>query len=71
MDERIYKDEDELWYYRTRGNHSVGPFDSHLLAQQALEKKIRGWGGPSLPRAVWPRHFQASRLFRRSATRHP
>ena len=70
MDERIYQDENELWHYKTRGNHAVGPFDSQLLAQQALQKQIQSWSGRSLPRAAWPRHLQPSRIFRRSATRH-
>jgi hypothetical protein len=68
VSERIFQDEDEQWYYRTRGNHAIGPFPNQHLAEQALAKKIRSWAGRADPKAVWPRHLQPSRIWRRSGT---
>ena len=70
VDERIYKGDNEQWYYRARGNHSVGPFESSHLAEKALTKQINSWSGKTGPSSVWPRHLQPSRIFRRSAPRH-
>ena len=71
MNERIYVGEDDLWYYRARGNTSVGPFETRSAAEQALAKRVRTWSGRATPRAVWPAELRPSKIFRRSATRHP
>ena len=68
MKDRIYQGEDDQWHYRTRGNHSVGPFANRHLAELALAKKVRAWSGHADPKAAWPRNLQASKLFRRSGT---
>jgi hypothetical protein len=70
MDERIYKGENEEWFYRARGNHSVGPFENYHSAEKALTKQINSWSGKAGPIATWPRQLKPSRIFRRSATRH-
>ncbi len=71
--ERIYQEDagqDEgQWYYRTRGNKAVGPFDNKPAAEKALKKQIRSWAGRVSPKPVWPRTWHPIRLFRRSATR--
>ena len=71
MIDRIYMGEDDQWYYRARGNTSVGPFDNRQLAEQALTKRIRSWSGRTNPRAAWPQELRPSKIFRRSAARHP
>ena len=69
MNDRIYQGHDGLWYYRVRGNQSVGPFDSYVDAQTKLQKQMRSWVGRGGPIAVLPRSWQPARIFRRSATR--
>ncbi|NOX49964.1 MAG: hypothetical protein GXP16_05420 [Gammaproteobacteria bacterium] len=69
MIERIYQENEGLWYYRTRGNHAVGPFENKTAAEKALKKQIRSWAGRASPKPVWPRTWHPTRLFRRSATR--
>ncbi len=67
LSERIYQGDDDQWYYRTRGNQSAGPFPDHNSAEQALKDQISAWAPQ--PKAAWSRHFQPSKIFRRSATR--
>ena len=69
MNDRIYQGEDELWYFRVRGNQSVGPFDNFGDAQAKLNKQMKSWTGRSGPVAALPRNWQPARIFRRSATR--
>ena len=45
MQDRIFQDIDEQWYYRARGNDKVGPFSSRLEAELRLERQIRSWNG--------------------------
>jgi len=71
VNERIYLGDDEQWYYRARGNTSVGPFTSRQQAEEALAKQIRGWSGRAHPRSAWSREVKTPKIFRRSATRHP
>ena len=40
MQDRIFQDSDQQWYYRIRGNDKVGPFASRLEAELKLEKQI-------------------------------
>ncbi len=70
MSERIYRGDDDSWYYRARGNDAVGPFLTRQAAEQALSKQIRNWSNTGLPRTVWTRHLPSNKLFRRSAPRH-
>ena len=70
VDDRIYLGEDDQWYYRARGNSSVGPFDTRAKAETALAKQVRSWTGRAHPRAVWPKDFKSAKIFGRSATRH-
>ncbi len=71
MNERIYRGDDDSWYYRARGNDAVGPFLTRQAAEQALSKQMSSWSGNTRPRAVWARHLPSNKLFRRSAPRHP
>ena len=70
MNERIYRGEDDSWYYRARGNDAVGPFLTRQAAETALSKQVRSWARKPRPRAVWTRHLPSNKLFRRSAPRH-
>ena len=56
MNDRIYQGEDELWYYRVRGNQSVGPFNSFGDAQTKLSKQMKSWTGRSGPVSALPRN---------------
>lgn len=67
--ERIYQGENQQWYYRVRGNHEVGPFATHSLADAALKRQMKGWRGMAGPKIQWPRSLQPGRLFRRSVSR--
>ena len=71
VNERIYRGDDGSWYYRARGNDAVGPYDSLEAAEQALNRQVRSWSGRGKPRTIWSQHLPSSKLFRRSATRHP
>ena len=71
MHDRIYQGDDGAWYYKTRGNHNVGPFKSYHDAEQSLFVQIRGWAKRAKPKkAAWhKRGWQPGRLMRRSVTR--
>lgn len=69
MNDRIYQGTDQLWYYRVRGNHDIGPFDSRLDAERKLNRQLRSWGAIKGPAAAWPRGWHPGRLLRRSAAR--
>lgn len=69
MTDRIYQGEDDSWYYRVRGNDKVGPFDSAIETQQALNRQLALWHGRTGPSAVWPQDWNPARFLRRSVTR--
>jgi len=69
VNDRIYLGDDDHWYYRARGNTSVGPFEHRQQAEQTLAKQIRSWSGRAYPRTSWSGDAKAPRIFRRSATR--
>ena len=71
VNERIYRGDDGSWYYRARGNDAVGPYDSQEAAEAALDRQVQSWSGRGKPRTIWTQHLPSSKLFRRSATRHP
>lgn len=71
MKDRIYQDgEDQLFYYRARGNQVVGPFDTRQHAQKSLDRLTRQWAASPRQKSTWSLGLQPARIFRRSATRH-
>ncbi len=69
MQDRIFQGTDAQWYYRTVGQHIVGPFSSEDGASEQLNKQIRSWAGRAPRKSRWPRDWHPARFFRRSATR--
>lgn len=73
MDDRIFQDSDELWYYRARGGQKAGPFESRAQAELALAKQLRSWGADPKPKAVlqnWrPKKLLQGNLMRRTRRR--
>ena len=71
MKDRIYlNDDDEQYYYRARGNHTVGPFETRQQAQHSLDRLTRKWTTSAGQKYAWLRPLQAARILRRSASRH-
>jgi len=70
MTDRIYLGEDDMWYYRVRGNDAVGPFETSHHAERALRKRIEGWNGRGLGKPALAQAMRATKIFRGSATRH-
>lgn len=68
MQNRIYQGDDGQWYYRVRGNHSIGPFDASTDAERALNQQLRSWVKRG-PLNALQRTWHPARLLRRSATR--
>ena len=54
MENRTYQAEDNKWYFRVRGNYSIGPYDNKELAEEALTQKLHSWGAAPKPKkAGW------------------
>ena len=70
MHDRIFRGDDDAWYYRARGNTQIGPFSSYADAERALQKRIRSWAGRTKPRTKWHHEWRPAKMLRRSATRH-
>ena len=65
MNDRIYQDVDECWYYRVRGNDCMGPVETVTDAERALHRQLKHWGGLPKPIRSVPRAWHPARLFRR------
>ena len=68
-DSRIYTDSDNLWYIRMRGNIQLGPYDSRVHAEAALDKQIRHWAPLRYTRRSSSGSFNPFKLLRRSVFR--
>ena len=69
VNDRIFLADDQLWYYRTRGNNKVGPFETRADAERRLERQLTTWKGRIGTNESQARTNHSPRLFRRSATR--
>jgi hypothetical protein len=71
MNDRIYKGEDDQWYFAIRGNQRGGPFRSYDDAEAGLNRHVdrckQRLGGAPLR---WPRSWNPLKALRRSAARH-
>ena len=62
---RIYQDEDQQWYFKVRGNQTMGPYPSHADAAHALNVYVSACRERVEGRLRWPRFIHPWR-FRRA-----
>jgi len=71
MNNRIYRDQGEHWYFAIRGNQRGGPFQSYDEAEAALERHVaRCQQRIAGARFTWPRRWHPFKTMRRSTPRH-
>lgn len=63
---RIYQAGDEQWYFKARGNQTMGPYPSHHDAAHALSVYVAACRERVEGRFRWPRLFHPWRLRRTS-----
>lgn len=68
MNDRIYQDGDNRWYFHVRGNQIVGPFASFEQAERGLLKHVSACRTRTTSRFRWPRIMLPGRLWRGAST---
>ena len=61
---RIYQGDDDQWYFKVRGNQTMGPYPNHSDAQHALGVFVSACRERVEGRFRWPRIFHPLRLRR-------
>jgi hypothetical protein len=64
LSERIFQREDG-WYFRVRGNSSMGPYINYREACAGLERYVSSCERQSELSVSWPRWLHVKSLFRR------
>ncbi len=62
--ERIFK-RDDGWYFRVRGDTSMGPYINFREASAGLDRYVRSCERQSELRVGWPRWLHFDNVFRR------
>ena len=62
--DRIYQGDDELWYFKVRGNTSQGPFVSYHAAEAELTEFVERKEARLAGRIGWPRRSGPARQSR-------
>ena len=70
--QRIYQGQDAQWYFNVRGNQSMGPYDTYIAADSALQTHVSSCNRrlripPLMPKLLAPLKFRRQR----SVPRHP
>ncbi len=63
--ERIFKRQDGRWYFRIRGNTSMGPYETHREANDSMARYVASCRRQSELRFVWPRWLHVRHWIRR------
>jgi hypothetical protein len=64
--ERVFKRADG-WYFRVRGNSSMGPYINYREATEGLERYVESCRRQAELSFAWPRWLHVKSLFRRLA----
>jgi len=65
LSERIVQKDDGFWYFRVRGNATMGPYANYREAQGSLERYIESCQRQSDFTGGWPRWLHPRWLARR------
>jgi hypothetical protein len=69
--ERIFQKEDGRWYFRIRGNTSMGPYTSHREANDSLNRYVASCKRQAEMSLTWPRWMHVKYWARRfNETQH-
>ena len=63
--ERIFRREDGRWYFRIRGNTSMGPYSSHREANESLTRYTASCRRQAEMSFTWPRWMHVRHWLRR------
>ena len=63
--ERIIQREDGRWYFRIRGNTSMGPYSSHREASESMNRYVASCRRQSEMSFTWPRWLHVKHWARR------
>ena len=63
--ERIFQREDGRWYFRIRGDTSMGPYSSHREASGSLARYVESCRRQAEMSFTWPRWFHMRYWLRR------
>ena len=64
--ERIFRREDGRWYFRIRGNTSMGPYSSHREASDSLTRYTESCRRQAEMSFAWPRWLHVKHWLRRA-----
>jgi hypothetical protein len=63
--ERIIQREDGRWYFRIRGNTSMGPYSSHREASESMNRYVTSCRRQAEMTLTWPRWLHVKHWARR------
>lgn len=63
--ERMFQREDGRWYFRIRGNTTMGPYSSHREASESLNRYVASCRRQAEMSLSWPRWLHVKHLARR------
>jgi len=63
--ERIIQREDGRWYFRIRGNTSMGPYSSHREASESMNRYVASCRRQAEMSFTWPRWLHVKHWARR------
>jgi hypothetical protein len=63
--ERIFQREDGRWYFRIRGDTSMGPYSSHREASESMNRYVASCRRQSEMSFTWPRWLHLRHFARR------
>jgi hypothetical protein len=63
--ERMFQREDGRWYFRIRGNTSMGPYSSHREASESMNRYVASCRRQSEMSFTWPRWLHVRHFARR------
>lgn len=65
MSERIVQKEDGFWYFRIRGNATMGPYSNYREAERSLDRYVESCQRQAEFSLTWPRWLHPRFLLRR------
>jgi Domain of unknown function (DUF6316) len=65
MSERIVQKEDGFWYFRIRGNATMGPYSNYREAERSLDRYVASCQRQAELSIGWPRWLHPRFLLRR------
>jgi len=65
LSERMFQREDGRWYFRIRGNTTMGPYSSHREASESLNRYVASCRRQAEMSFTWPRWMHVKHWARR------